>query len=389
MTTQQRFSKRQGGLVLILVVVGMTSLIAMAGLALDFGLAFLTKTRIQNALDAAALSGAKALKTTGSTANATTDAQTAFNYYLGQLPRPGNTNPVPTIQYSSTLTPFQPGTTPSNFIRVRMPANYTIPTYLIGVLPSVSRTLTLSGSAVAGPVKLNPIGEICNLTPIVVYADTSDTNCSDGSCFGYTVGQTYQLKSGSSAGPGNFNLLDLGCAGGGSGAACVRTNLAGGSACANTTQTVQTQTGVAFGPFQQGIETRFGNYQGGNLSQTDYPPDVLTDTNISYATYKNLVANSANYDYAPPAGVPLRRVISVVMSSFDTSCNGNCTVPVTAIGCFFLTDVSQGVGNGQYIPGEFTLDCKPEGGTLSDSSLTSVDKLFKIVLYKDPDSNDS
>jgi Flp pilus assembly protein TadG len=56
---------KQKGVVGILVVVGLVALLAMAGLALDSGHAMLNKTRLQNAVDAAALSGAKELDLTG------------------------------------------------------------------------------------------------------------------------------------------------------------------------------------------------------------------------------------------------------------------------------------------------------------------------------------
>ena len=49
---------KQQGAVLILVVAAMVAMLGMAGLALDGGHAMLNKTRLQNTVDAAALSGA-------------------------------------------------------------------------------------------------------------------------------------------------------------------------------------------------------------------------------------------------------------------------------------------------------------------------------------------
>ncbi|MDH3821699.1 MAG: pilus assembly protein TadG-related protein, partial [Gammaproteobacteria bacterium] len=57
--------QKQKGAVGILVLAGMVALLAMAGLALDSSHAMLNKTRLQNAVDAAALSGAKELDLTG------------------------------------------------------------------------------------------------------------------------------------------------------------------------------------------------------------------------------------------------------------------------------------------------------------------------------------
>ena len=65
MMTQLRH--KQQGAVLILVVVGMLGMLAVVGLALDSGHAMLNKTRLQNAVDAAALAGAKELDLTSDT----------------------------------------------------------------------------------------------------------------------------------------------------------------------------------------------------------------------------------------------------------------------------------------------------------------------------------
>ena len=59
-----KLRQTQKGAVGILVLAGMVALLAMAGLALDSSHAMLNKTRLQNAVDAAALSGAKELDLT-------------------------------------------------------------------------------------------------------------------------------------------------------------------------------------------------------------------------------------------------------------------------------------------------------------------------------------
>ncbi len=51
----------QQGVILPLLAIGMVFLIAMAGLALDGGHMMLNKTRLQNTVDAAALTAAKHL----------------------------------------------------------------------------------------------------------------------------------------------------------------------------------------------------------------------------------------------------------------------------------------------------------------------------------------
>jgi hypothetical protein len=56
--------RRQRGIAMVLFSVGLVVIMAMAGLALDMGHAYVNKTRLQNAIDAAALSGASALYAT-------------------------------------------------------------------------------------------------------------------------------------------------------------------------------------------------------------------------------------------------------------------------------------------------------------------------------------
>ena len=49
--------KKQSGSVLVLIVIAMLAMLGIAGLAMDGGHAMLNKTRLQNTVDAAALSG--------------------------------------------------------------------------------------------------------------------------------------------------------------------------------------------------------------------------------------------------------------------------------------------------------------------------------------------
>ena len=56
--------KRQGGAVIVLVVVGLVALLAMAGLAIDMGHLGHNKARLQSTVDAAALAAAKVLDQT-------------------------------------------------------------------------------------------------------------------------------------------------------------------------------------------------------------------------------------------------------------------------------------------------------------------------------------
>ncbi len=74
-------ARDQRGAALILVVVGMVAILGVVGLALDSGHAMLNKTRLQNAVDAAALAAAKTLDQTADVAlaDAAADAMFALN----------------------------------------------------------------------------------------------------------------------------------------------------------------------------------------------------------------------------------------------------------------------------------------------------------------------
>ena len=70
----------QKGIVIPTLVISLLALFAIAGLAMDMSNHYLTKTLIQNALDASALSGAKVLNDTGDTDLAEQAALRVFNF---------------------------------------------------------------------------------------------------------------------------------------------------------------------------------------------------------------------------------------------------------------------------------------------------------------------
>ncbi len=349
-------SKRQRGIVLILFVVGALTIIAMAGLALDLGLAYLTKTRLQNALDAAALEGAKSLNLDFNTATAKTAAGSAFDLHMSGVTR--------TVQVSATLSPFTDTILPilpsGGFVRVSVAA-MPVPLNLVRVLPGVGDSLNLSGSAVAGPLPEG--GELCGAIPIGVCGDplSLDEDCDDGTCFGlpgvpvvpgvpWVPGipfQEMQIKGGGgpggSFGPGNYGLLNLSSTG------HTKQELAGGGdSCFDSGGTVDAKPGVSGGQTQQGLNTRFGIY-GGGLDQATYPPDVVTANPGPPITWPNLIPIvpdyatyitwlSTNQDNPPPTGVPQRRVALVAVINCDGFPNGNSTsIPVLGAACIFLT----------------------------------------------------
>ena len=74
-----RAISRQRGIVIPIVVIGLVALLGVAGMALDGSHALGNKTRMQNTVDAAALSAAKVLDLTdGDTAQATAAVSSTF-----------------------------------------------------------------------------------------------------------------------------------------------------------------------------------------------------------------------------------------------------------------------------------------------------------------------
>lgn len=271
-----------------------------------------------------------------------------------------------------------------------------MPSTLTRVLPGINEdSLAIAGTAVAGPSP--PLGpEFCNVAPLLMCGDPSDTDCSDNECFGYTFEDEEEIElkthSGNSneweVGPGNFQLIQLDCGPGGS---CVRDNLAGDyNGCATVGETVTTKPGNTVGPTAQGFNTRFNEYQG-PVSPEEYPPDVLVDP-MWYSEYidpntgpRLLTIEEGGY------AVPGRRILAVPIGLCTGTTNGQGEVQVLGMGCFFMTQKASHKGNTQTIYGQLIGECEADGSISehppAPGSTGSV--LYKIILYKDPDSRDT
>src|SRR5688572_16592256 len=328
------FGCRQRGVVAIMVAIGLLALLAMVGLALDSGHAVLNKSRLQNTVDASALAAAKELDSTESEASADTAARSIFDLNAASQPELSRvmSGADLTIQFSNTLNPWAAGSTPANYVRVVADdfTMWTSFTSLVGITET-----RMAASAVAGPsapVGMTEGNEACDLAPMLVCADPAAGAAND---WGYSRDNvsTLKLAAGdeSDVGPGNFHLVRLG----GAGANIVRQNLAGGyEQCLDPGENVETEPGVENGPVAQGLNTRFGQYQGG-MNQSLYPPDTVTtatsprlsladdgsvtfqnddpvnsidDVSFSYDDYTDR-QQSGDFDFAN--GVPQRRVLAV------------------------------------------------------------------------------
>lgn len=428
----QRFKSRntQRGAVAVLVTIAMAAMLLMAGLALDMGHMFLNKTRLQNTVDAAALAAARTLDDTGNTELATAEAMQAFasnasatgNRELATAYASGAGTIQVTVEYSATLPPFTPGAAEGPYVRVRA-TGFVMPAWLVRVGGIMQKTV--GATAVAGPRTLNAGSTVCNVAPMMVCGDPGG-----GELWGYTENSPQVLKKGAGGGqgevgPGNFQLIQLG----GPGGAIVRENMAGSyDACLVGGSTIQTQTGVVSGPVAQGLNTRFGQYNGPmNGTQATYPPDVIVDSqtpavravervagdasqgydvyqgnthitaaNIAetlydYDEYVEDLADPANYDYQPlnegGTGAFERRVLAVPVGDCSGTTNGHGSVPLLGFACFFLLQPAVQQGNEAYVYGQFVEDCAVNGTPGPAPEAGGGPTI--IQLYDDPTSNDS
>jgi len=418
--------KSQRGAVAVLVAVAMGALILIAGMALDLGHAFLNKTRLQNTADAAALAAAKTLDDTGNTALATAEAMDAFRNNAGAVGNrelstaygTGNGSIRVTVEYSSTLPPFNAGAPNGPYVRVRA-TGFVMPAFLVRVGGIFQKTV--AAAAVAGPRTLTVGSTVCNVAPMMVCGSSGAGAAGN---WGYTLNAPAVLKKSTSGGqsnvgPGNFQLIQLG----GSGASVVRENMAGSyNACITGGSTIQTQPGNEAGPVAQGLNTRFGDYSGPmHGAQGTYPPDVIvrsqtpalravqngtsydvyqgntliTSQNVSqifdYDEYNTLLVNPANYNNQPVndggIGAFERRILAVPVGNCTGTTNGSGSVPLLGFACFFLLQPAEQQGNDSYVYGQFIQGCAANGTPGPNPVAGNGPHI--IQLYDDPTSNDS
>lgn len=394
-------TKRQKGLTLILFTLVFIVFMFFAGLAFDFNHATLNKTRLQNSVDAAALAAAVKVSDGFDTTVATSAAKAAIATLFSSS---GNTEvTVPdssiTVQYSNDPQDFSSGYDSNlvTFVRVSV-ADVPLNSFFIGFFGSTKQG---AASAVAGPS--SSLNFACNIVPIAVCAATSS---GSNDFLGFNFHQVYELKvadhNASEMGPGNFQLLDFG-----SGASTVRDAIAGGfDGCVDITENATTKPGNTIGPVGQGLNTRFGDYSGGGVNATDFPPDIYVREPTTEATtdnegnvvydnsflYSDYLAGVATCDGSASgdctAGNKGRRILPIPMVDCVGSGGGATTLPITSIGCFFLLQKApNNNGAKQGVFGEFLEDCTVQNGGFG--SVPDSEGLFKIQLYKDPGSGES
>lgn len=285
--------QHQRGAAIVLIVIALVSILLMSALALDGGHMLVNKTRLQNAVDAAALSGARTLSEyiggDASAGMAATQAAVTLTLNLN-AEASGNDElagvaDLALVSFSeSVYGPFVANvTSDSRYVRVSVP-DFPLAGFFWGVLQLFGDNAekAVAAIATAGPSPTSP----CELAPVVVCGTSGQTN------FGFDFGKLQVLKSAShkdaSIGPGNFQLLDFG-----SGGKTVGELMAGGGTiCPQIGDNVQTKPGNTVGPSVKGLNTRFGDYSGG-FDADDYPSDLVTNHGEESAT-----GNSGSFSLA-------------------------------------------------------------------------------------------
>jgi hypothetical protein len=417
-----------------MLVIALAVMAMMAALALDGGHLMLNKTRLQNAVDAAALSGAKTLSQVEGGVNSASATRTAALFTLVQNANAAGNNELATAiggnagafavveLASSVYGPFTyPGPTDAKYVRVSVPSYnltgffWNFAQVILGA--SGPGAKAVAAIATAGPSPTSP----CDLSPLMVCGnpDPAQYNPAAGLFWGFQFGDLQVLKTAagnsSPIGPGNFQLLDFG-----SGGSAVREDLAGGGKiCRNVGQNVQTAPGNKVGPTSQGLNTRFGIYNG-PVSASDYPPDLVTTSSNPAITYDdsvnppqkmyqgqtvtssngNLTAGAnAIFDYndwrasvaacvaggsgCQGNGVFERRMLKIVVGDCTGKQGGSTSIPVLGFGCYFVVQPMDGGGGDAQIFGQFVKECEGDnvaGPSPSTDSGPQIIQLYKTYL---------
>ncbi|MDO6678122.1 pilus assembly protein TadG-related protein [Shewanella sp. 4_MG-2023] len=417
---------RQCGAILVMFTIGLFSLLAVAALALDGGHLLLSKGRLQNAVDASALHAAKVLDGGATLAEArqaavsmlsqnmafkeNNELETNISFSPTNYSNNAVTNNI-VVEFSVLPDPFTPVSIEgSEYVRVRVED--------VGLDNFFAQLLSFNKRVRASAVAGRSTDIICNnrLVPLLVCAVNDDPNFTTTNANGVTVpapygiatNSLYAMKSGAeqanapAIGPGNFQLLALD----GTGADILRSSLAGEytpNSCIGAGDIVPTEPGNKVGPVSQGINTRFGKWQGGGLNSIDHPRDrnicqgdrinLDGDGNIDnptaayYSHAQYLADNDTNSCIDSNIAANNRRAMPVVIGVCDGLTNGRNNIEVKTIGCFFLVqDVDKG-GKESFVVGEFVSECPGTGNASVDPNFVSNN--YTIVLYRDPDSPDS
>ena len=412
MKARSRLPHRQKGIALVLFAASLAVLIGVAGLALDLSHVMLNDSRLQNAMDACALSGARVMMDTKGNASAKISAATSAakntfmenaNHGLSKI----NQSDI-SVVFSDTLENFGASVTTPRYISCSV-GNYSVTTSLVRIFGIDD--LGLDVTAVAGVIPITN----CNPAPLLV-CGIPDEKCEFGSdtCYGFNVykedkngnptspeekcylkscppgancsdmgpvGESCGAQAGAPTGggsqvadvsAGNFQLLDYTCASGKKGVPCIKEAFEeGGGAivggCPEDGSIVTSEPGNVASV----IKSFNSIFDGPNIDTNPTEPLFFSDYNNGRPTKGNG-----------------RRELGVVIGDCSDPMvkPGKTPVPVLTVGCFFATDRGVMTGGKQLIWGQFIGQCSGSGNITKTPNAFDT---FKIVLYKDHGGPDS
>jgi Flp pilus assembly protein TadG len=353
----------------------MLALLLAAGLGVDISRLYLAKNELQNAADAAALSGASALNAHPEGITEATDrAVLEMNKYAFNKTNVSITRA--SVRFAKNLDDFDSGQDYSEggasadavakkirFVKVTTPDS---PVGLSFAAMVLGKTRNLKATAVAG-MSL-PLNTFSGYIPLAVIDDNVSV---------ITPGQVYTIRAApdNNISPGNYQILAVDDPG----ASDDRVGLASGVRnVVGPGGTVDTKPGVSSGAVRQGINTRFDDYASG-LDPVSYPPDTNIKEDISYSDYL------AGTKTQPPshAGVDGRRVVLIPIVKKQEFDNGRDEVVIDRFGAFFLQSKVSG-GNGGDIKAEYIDEAVVvgNGGYDPTGPANSGPPITKPVLYR-------
>jgi len=423
---------QQRGAVTVIIVIALVAILMMAALVLDGGHMLLNKTRLQNAVDAAALSGAKTLSQVMGTGNAATTARDAALFTLNENAKAAGNKELLTaiggkpgtfavVELADNVYgPFSfPGPANATYVRVSIP-KYSLAGFFWNFAQSFGTGTVgakqVTAIATAGPSPTSP----CDLAPLLVCGNPAQYNPDAGMFWGYRFGDLEVLKSAAKnsdpIGPGNFQLLDFGAGG-----KTVGELMAGGnSVCRNVGDNVATKPGNTVGPSVKGLNTRFGEYSG-SLNSSEYPPDLVTTYSNPVMKYNDkstpprvehqgqaVTSSNGNlsaggtplFDYndyvsqtaacvagggtgCQSNGVFERRMLKIVVGDCSGKNSGASSIPAIGFGCFYVVQPADNSGGDSQIFGQFVKQCEGDnvpGPTPQDDSGPQIIQLYKTFI---------
>lgn len=350
--SQTAKSNSESGSILVMAAISMLALILAVGLAVDISHFYAVQTEMQNAADAAALSGASAFDSTATGIQLAQQRAVAEmnNYEFNN--QDINFDAAPNnVYFSSDYNALQsflygvagacPGAASGSvknagdittnadaaqirFIGVCVPVPQSIGASFAA---SVISPVTLRGKAIAG--QSPPLTGLCDIVaPMGLIDDPAISNDVE-----FVGTHVYELRQpgGNQVSPGNYQLLEI-CGTGGNN---VRNALQGNcGGCFRVGDEMPPKTGVTQGPARQGWNDRFDS-------------DLVIKNNITkaeYDTIKKQYDNPATQASVPSADINTngsfgRRILVVpaIDQNDVVNCGGsNCTFTVTGFYAFFL-----------------------------------------------------